>query len=50
MLVKDEQEASVTSMPNTIIGQTFKSQDGKLKLNELLVEILFSIGHPRKFM
>lgn len=50
MLIKDEQEASATSMPNAIIGQTVKSKDGKLKLNELLVEILFSIGHPRKFM
>lgn len=47
LFIKDEQEATASSMPNQSIGFAAKTEDGRFKLNELLVKILFEIGHPR---
>jgi hypothetical protein len=46
MFIKDEQEASASSMPDQQIGYSTKTNDGRFRLNELLVKILFEIGHP----
>ena len=47
LFVKDEQEATVSSIPNIMAGYTAKTVDGKFKLHELLTRILFEVGHPR---
>lgn len=45
LLVKDEQEASASSMPNQVVGFTSKTADGRFRLSELLNKILFEVGH-----
>lgn len=50
MFVKDEQEASASSMPNQVVGFTSKTNDGRFRLSELLTKILFEIGHPNQLM
>lgn len=47
LLVKDELEPSASSMPNSVVGFTNKTEDGRFKLSELLLKILFEIGHPK---
>lgn len=47
LMVKDEQEASASSMPNQTVGFTSKTADGRFRLSELLTKILFEVGHPR---
>ena len=47
LLVKDELEPSASSIPNSVVGFTNKTEDGRFKLSELLLKILFEIGHPK---
>ena len=50
MFVKDELEATVSSMPTQLVGYAAKTQDGRFRLAELLTKILFEIGHPRQLV
>jgi len=48
LFVKDEQEATASSIPNIMAGYTAKTVDGKFRLSELLTRILFEVGHPKQ--
>jgi hypothetical protein len=48
LLIKDEQEASLTSMPKAIVGFSELAQDSDVKnLGMKLQDALFEPGHPR---
>ena len=50
IFVKDEQEATASSIPNIMAGYTAKTVDGKFRLSELLTRILFEVGHPKQII
>lgn len=47
LLIKDEAEASLSSMPRSVVGMTVRKASDPKNLGLKMQELLFEPGHPR---
>jgi hypothetical protein len=47
LLIKDEAEASLSSMPRSVVGMTVRQASDPKNLGLKMQELLFEPGHPR---